>query len=65
MNTDTLETCATCGADLTKAGAVRYVEKYDAYIDGYTVVYASHTVDSSAACVRCGALIYYYDVEGV
>ena len=52
--------CKTCGADLTTRGSVRYVERYDAYIDGNSVVYAPRTIDISAACVQCGALVEYY-----
>ena len=60
-----LGVCETCGADLTTSGAVRYVEQYDAYIDGASVVYESYTVACSAACVQCGALVEYYIIDAV
>lgn len=57
--------CKRCGADLTTHGAIRYVEKYDAYIDGDTVVCALDTIDSSATCVHCGVPVGYNYVEAV
>lgn len=65
MDNETVITCETCGADLTKQGAIRYVEQYEACIDDNILVSALSTIDSSATCVVCGALIYYYDVEAV